>query len=85
MKIENNQIIVDERDLASALPFNDNMSKAECYSKGMLDFAEAVRAKVDNARLAREQHSYMYHGYVLASLIDELEHLTHSVITFKRG
>ena len=84
MKIENNQIIIDESDLASALPFNDKMSRSECYSKGMLDFAETVKAKIDNARLAKEQHSYMYWGGILDSLIDDLEHLTHSIIAFKR-
>ena len=47
-------------------------------------FAETVKAKVDNARLAKEQHSYMYWGGILDSLIDDLEHLTHSVIAFKR-
>lgn len=80
MKIENNQIIVDECDLESVMPFNDKMTKAECYSKGMLDFAEAVKAKVYTSREAREQHSYMYWGNILNSLLDDLENMTHSVL-----
>lgn len=84
MKIENNQIIIDESDLESVMPFNDKMSKAECYSKGMIDFAETVKTKIDNARLAKEQHGFMYWGGILDSLIDDLEYLTHNVIAFKK-
>ena len=84
MKVENNQIIIEENDIASILPFNEKMSKAECYSKGMFDFAKTVKVKIDNARQAKEQNSYMYWGAILDSLLDDLEHLTHSVISFKR-
>lgn len=84
MKVENNQIIIEENEIASILPFNEKMSKAECYSKGMFDFAKTVKVKIDNARQAKEQNSYMYWGAILDSLLDDLEHLTHSVISFKR-
>ena len=84
MKVENNQIIIEEIDLDSILPFNEKMSKAECYSKGMFDFAKTVKVKIDNARQAKEQNSYMYWGASLDSLLDDREHLTHSVISFKR-
>ena len=79
MKLENNQIIVEESDL----PFNDNMTQFECYGKGMLDFAEIVRAKVNDVKLAREQHSFMYWGTLFNSLLNDLEHLTDSVINLK--
>ena len=84
MKVENNQIIIEENDLASILPFNEKMSKTDCYNKGMFDFAKTVKVKIDNARQAKEQHSYMYWGAIFDSLLDDLEHLTHSVISFKR-
>jgi len=50
----------------------------------MFDFAKTVKVKIDNARQAKEQNSYMYWGSILDSLLDDLEHLTHSVISFKR-
>ena len=84
MKVENNQIIIEENDIASLLPFNENMSKTDCYNKGMFDFAKTVKVKIDNARQAKEQNSYMYWGAILDSLLDDLENLTHSVISFKR-
>lgn len=79
MKIENNQIVVEESDL----PFNDSMSRAECYNKGMLDLAEAVKLKIDAARTAKEQHSFMYLGGIFDSLLGDLEQLTYSVISLK--
>lgn len=79
MKIENNQIVVEESDF----PFNDSMSRAECYNKGMLDFAEAVKLKIDAARTAKEQHSFMYLGGIFDSLLGDLEQLTYSVISLK--
>ena len=84
MKIEDNRVVLDENDMQAILPYNDNMSRTECYNKGMLDFAEAVKRKIDTAREAKEQHSYMYWGGIFDNLLDNLESLTHSVIAFKK-
>lgn len=83
MKIEDNRIVIDEKDLHRILPFNDETPRAGCYNRGMIDFAEAVKIKVDAARAARDQHSYMYHGAILNTLLDDLDRLTHNVLAFK--
>lgn len=36
-----------------------------------------------NYRAARDQHSYMYHGAILNTLLDDLDRLTHNVLAFK--
>jgi len=70
-------------DIESLMPFNDKMSKAECYGKGMYDFADTVKRMTDRAKAAKESQSYMYWGAILEGLIDDLEHLTHGVLIQK--
>ena len=70
-------------DLESLMPFNDNMSKGECYGKGMYDLATQVKLYIDKAKAAKESQSYMYWGAILEGLIDNLEHLTHGILIQK--
>jgi hypothetical protein len=76
MKIEDNVIIVEDKDL----PFTDDMSKTECYAKGAYDFAQQVKQMAKTARENKEQHSFMYHGMILDSLINNLDNLTDNII-----
>lgn len=70
-------------DIESLMPFTDNMSKGECYGKGMYDLATQVKLYVDKAKAAKESQSYMYWGAILEGLIDNLEHLTHGILIQK--
>ena len=79
MKIENNTIIVEDDDL----PINEKMTKFDCYGKGMIDLAEKVKFIVDTAKTSKEQHSYMYWGNILDSLINDLECLTSDILSHK--
>ena len=70
-------------DLESLAPFNDNMSKGECYGKGMYDLAVEVKRMADNAKESKESHGFMHWGTILDQLIDNLNHLTHGILIQK--
>ena len=76
-----NQIL--KVDIESLMPFNDKMSRSECYGKGMYDLAVTVRNMTNKAKSARQSQSYMHWGRILDDLICDLEHLTHGIMIQK--
>lgn len=76
-----NQIL--KVDVENLMPFNDKMSRGECYGKGMYDLAVTVRNMTNKAKSARQSQSYMHWGRILDDLICDLEHLTHGIMIQK--
>ena len=68
VKIENNTITV-EGDLNPL----ENLSKMECYAKGLHDALMSIKQIAENAKLSRESTSWPNHGFVLNNLITEIE------------
>lgn len=53
-------------------PLKD-LSKTECYAKGLHDGLMQIKQIVENAKRARESTSWPNHGFVFNNLVAEIE------------
>lgn len=69
VNIKDNTIEVTGADLN---PLED-LSKMDCYAKGMHDALMPIKQIVETAKEVRESTSWPNHGFVLNNLITEIE------------